>query len=688
MPERQVRPWQSLSSPKASDVAASFANPPAENCIAIWWGWTGPVTEEVISRDLDAMQKMNAKSFLIEAGYDMVHPYLSDGWFKTVAIAVEQAKRRGMRVWVEDEGKYPSGFAGGKFTAERPDLGMQALVVAQTIEPGPGEKVKARLSADAVGAIAVNLDDQSSQSLTIEDGTLDWTSPGSNWEIRVIEHQFKTSQTRSVNNPTKGKDETNSLCDYMSVEAVGQFIAWTHEQYKKYIGHEFGKTFLGFMSDEPDFLRVPWTPTLPDEFKRRKGYDVMPHLASFFAPRLTEQARRVKADYWDVWSAIFADSFFGQLGRWCTDNEVEYIAHLNCEDKMPTLVKSEGDFFRQMRGVHMPGVDTIWDQIWPGKVADFPKLASSAAHLYGRPRAFSESFAAYKPIPNVDQARWIMNYQMVRGINMFLVMYYACSVTTNEQPYPFFRDPDFPALVAYANRACYLLAQGRPAARIALYHPTTSMWLGDDQSNDSVLDISRQLMEAQRDFDFVGDDALASDLKLDGGHFVNASGQAYEAVVIPSITAISMKALARLKAFASAGGKVICLGRTPTVVFGKTFADALGPADVKWAICEPSGELTSRVLAALPAPDVRLGKPCPQLKYIHRAWQDADLYFIFNEGQEPLSVEVGLAGSGKPHLWDAATGIISKLDGRNDEGIASFSLNFAPRETKFVLLAR
>ena len=39
-----------------------------------------------------------------------------------------------MKVWIIDEGKYPSGFAGGKFSQERPDLRMQALVIGDTIQ--------------------------------------------------------------------------------------------------------------------------------------------------------------------------------------------------------------------------------------------------------------------------------------------------------------------------------------------------------------------------------------------------------------------------------------------------------------------------------------------------------------------------------------------------------------------------
>ena len=65
--------------------------------------------------------------------------YLSEEWFKAIRTGVLEAKKRGMKVWIIDEGKYPSGFAGGKFSQERPDLRMQALVIGDTIQIKRGE---------------------------------------------------------------------------------------------------------------------------------------------------------------------------------------------------------------------------------------------------------------------------------------------------------------------------------------------------------------------------------------------------------------------------------------------------------------------------------------------------------------------------------------------------------------------
>jgi hypothetical protein len=691
------QPWQKITDPKTREIAGNFKSPPAEYGMILWWGWDGAMTDTVIRRDLDRIKAMGFQGVMIEAGYGMTAKYLSPEWFSLVKLAVDEAKQRGMRVWIEDEGKYPSGFAGGKFSNERPDLKMQGLVVTERINPGAGEKITRKLPYYTLSAAAYNNEDKSGKIIDISSGELNWVVPDGNWQIFLAGYRFRSSVTRSVNNPSRGKDTTASLMDYLNPLATKQFLDWTHEQYKKYFGSEFGKTFMGFMGDEPDFAYMPWTPDIPEEFKSRKGYDIKPFLASFFVPQLSDEEKRMKADYWDVWSGLFGENFFKVQADWCRENNIEYIVHLNHEDQMPGLVKSSGDFFRNMRHVGIPGVDAIWSQIWMDHVADYPKLASSASHLFGKPRAFTESFAAYTYRPSVPQAKWVIDYQLVRGINFVLIMFMSASTARTQPVVPpanasarpanqvaprpnFFLTDTFPPVAQYINRASYLLSQGKPSAQIGIYFPTMSMWYGDNESNTSVLDIARQLMENQRDFDFVDEQALTSILTLESGTLKNLSGESYRALIVPSISVISNAALLRLKEFAASGGKVIFIGNLPSLVVDKSFVNATKPSDLTWAVHEETGKLTSVVFEALPEPDLKTDKTVPQFKYLHREWRDADLYFIFNEGQEPQSLNISFPGKGRKLIWDATTGQILKMKG------SSFS--FEPWETKFVIIKK
>ncbi|MCX6334475.1 MAG: glycosyl hydrolase [Bacteroidia bacterium] len=690
------RPWQKIFDPVSRDVAANFKSPPAEYGMILWWGWDGRMSDTVIKRDLDRIKAMGFRGVMVEAGYGMTAKYLSPEWFSLVKIAIDEAKTRGMKVWIEDEGKYPSGFAGGKFSTERPDLKMQGLVVTERFDVKPGEKIERKLPWYSISAAAFNSDDNSCKTLDVSSGVLDWTAPEGSWRIFIAGHRFRSSVTRSVNNPARGKDTTASLMDYLNPLATRQFIDWTHVQYKKYFGEEFGKTFMGVMGDEPDFAYTPWTPKILDEFKKRKGYDVTPWLASFFVPQLNEEAKRAKADYWDVWSDLFRDNFFTLQADWCRENNIEYIVHLNHEDQLPGLVRSSGDFFKNMRNVAVPGVDAIWAQIWIDQVADYPKLASSAAHLYGKPRAFTESFAAFTHKPSVSQAKWVLDYQMVRGLNSIQVMFMSASTPRatpapsapsqqrpSTQPAPsisFFLTDTFPPVAQYINRAAYLLSQGRPAASIGVYFPSMSLWYGDNESNTSALDLARQLMENQRDFDFVDEQALTSILKTEDGALKNLSGQSYQTIIVPSISVISKASLIKLQEFAASGGKVIFAGNLPSLTVEQSFMNSVKTIDLSWAIHEKSGKLTEQLMQLLPPPDLKIDKTLPQVKYLHRKWKDSDLYFIFNEKNETVSFNLFLQEKGKKQIWDASSGKISTFRGP--------SLVLGPWDTKFIVIKK
>jgi hypothetical protein len=187
-------------------------------------------------------------------------------------------------------------------------------------------------------------------------------------------------------------------------------------------------------------------------------------------------------------------------------------------------------------------------------------------------------------------------------------------------------------------------------------------------------------MENQYDFDYLDEQGLSSILKIGNGSLTNMSGQSYTTIIIPSITAISKTALSKLQEFSTAGGKVVFLGNLPNIVVEKSFLNAIRPGDLNWALNEPSGNLTDRVIETLKVPDLKIDKKLPQIKYLHRVLKDADLYFIFNENKEPVSFNASFGGKNKMEIWDANSGKISSFKG------SEFSLQ--PWETKFVIIKK
>ena len=678
------KPWQQLTEPAPNEVAAEFVSPPPAYANTVTWGWDGPMSRETIQKDLDSLYHLGFRAVTIEAGYRMPVPYLSDGWFQLVKVAVAEAKTRNMRVWIIDEGKYPSGFAGGMFSRERPDLRMQALVIAKRIPLAAGQSFSEKIAPPVFSAIAFNKKDSSSKTIDIRSGELSFTAGDADWELLLVQPKFKTSVTRSVNNPAGGKDTTNALCDYLNAAAVKQFLEFTHEQYKKYVGDEFGNTILGFRGDEPDFGFIPWTPSMLQTFKERKGYDVQPYLASFFLPNLSEEQKRVKADYWDVWSDLFGKNFFQQQAEWCAANKLEYMVHLNHDDAMIGLVRSEGDFYKDFRSVQIPGIDVIWHQMWPGIVADFPKYASSAAHLFGRPRALSESFAAFNPAPNLQQAKVIIDQQLARGINLFECMFFGSTSGGRGGAKGYMADNGFSEMMAYVNRAAYLLAQGKPAAQIAVYFPTTSLWLGYNNAEQSTMALAKQLGAAQLDFDFIDDYSITNG-ELQPGRLINKSGQAYRVVLVPAVITLSNDVLKKLQAFARGGGQVIFTGNLPVVSAGKNFLEAGSTPALPWAL-QTKAEALDPVLAKLPW-DVRFHTPAPSIRYLHRQWKGADLYFFFNEGDQPVNNVVMLLSHGEVQEWNMENGSIKVLEqAQHQKGTLSINMQLDPYESKVLVV--
>ena len=243
-------------------------------------------------------------------------------------------------------------------------------------------------------------------------------------------------------------------------------------------------------------------------------------------------------------------------------------------------------------------------------------------------------------------------------------------------------------LAWYTNRAGYLMAIGRPAAQVGLYHPANSMWMGDKEADRSTTKLGWQLFEHQVEWDYFDEQSLSSVATIADGGFKNLSGQVYRAIVVPSSTVITKTGLERFQAFVKAGGKVIFVGKTPTLVVDKTFLDAKEPPDLSFAtLIEPSGDITARVLAALPKPDVKLDAAFQRLTYTHRSWRDAEMYFFFNESDKAESRMATVAGRGQAQVWDLGTGEIHAMaaaTAQNDS--VRFPLVLGPYEAKLVVV--
>jgi len=748
-------PWQKIQMPTAAEVAAAWKTPPPEYGPEPYFGMNGAVTIESLAHDLDTAKSLGFHAVTPQAGGGMTTAYLTPEYFAFFKQFAEEAKKRDMKIWIVDDIGYPGGFAGGLMAKKKPELTMQGLSLSPGIAVKAGETFNQPVSPNAVSAVAVRATGEH-MSLAVTDGKISWTAPaGGDWTVYVVEHIYRSGHPSSP--------FTGALEDYMDPAATAAYIGLTHQGYYNAMPELFGNTILGFRGDEPAYTipGLPWTPKFFDTFQQLKGYDIRPYLGVLVmsepqqrgfggqpatpppaAPPFTDAERRAKGDYYDVYSQMFRDGFFKPLGLWAAAHGVEYQVHLDNEEREMSLVRCTGDFERAMQYMEVPGIDAIQHQIWTDTVSDYPRLASSAAHIYGHPRAFTESFAAMQPAPDITMARYILNEQMVRGVNLIETMMYGATPPPGAAPEPartrpttatagataaanaaaapprprggpseLMRDPGWPALMDYVHRLSYLMSMGRPAAQVALYIPSSSMWMDDSTADTAFVSTERLLAERQIDFDIINISALAEDLKAGPGTLETMSGNQYRTVVIPYADILSQAELDRLKALVKGGGKVLFLGKTPSLISGKSNMDAraAAPADFAWAVVETSAQLppspsartvdASNAMQAVPAAietalnkvvgtrEVALDAPDAALKVNTRRLKDADVYLFFNEGAQASSHLVTLKTAGKRvEAWDPATGTVSPVTSTAGKGAVTVKLELKPYETELLTI--
>jgi hypothetical protein len=696
------RPWQQVTVPSTAEVAANLKAPPREyGAMQQFQSWNGADQADVrrrISFDLDQMVANGIFMINLSPGRrDMANgepAYLSPGHMDLVKYIVAELAKRNMRMWIQDESDYPSGFAGGYISERYPQLGMQDIVADITVHVAPGQTLQMPVPQDTLAIWSTETDqtgnikqvipipmpaDKQLKYLTPAEGTTP-NEPRYTWQVTFLRHIYLSSPTRNFNRAdgTRAKDGTYSIIDYLDPKATDAFLHTVHETYYNAVGDQFGKIVMGTFGDEPDYSSgIPWTPKLLETFKAQKGYDLAPYLPSWFDRKPIEGADRARADYYDVWSGIFKDSFFGEQANWAKAHNVEYLVHLNHEETMLSLERSEGDFFRDERYVETPGIDNL-SQLIPSAVHrpdgtwninnNFPKLASSDAHLFGKPKVWAEEGGG----TGID-GKYQMDFQLVRGVTT-LALRVPWTHATAGEPLPAnpVVQPESKIIAMYGNRGGYLMSIGRPAAQVGLYHPGNTIWMGGTdatEADQSTTKLGWQLFEHQVDWDYFDEQSLSSVATIENGGFKNLSGQTYKAIVFPSMTVITRTGLARLQEFAKAGGKVIFVGKTPSLILDKTFMDAKEKPDLSFAtLVESSGDITPAVLAALPKPDVKLDSPFQRLTYTHRAFKDGDMYYFFNESDKAETRVATIAGHGKAQAWDLATGEIHPLSGAKLNG--------------------
>ena len=556
----------------------AFLAPDAIRHPGLFWKWNGRLSEQRLAAEMDDMAAHGALTPCIHPWPRAFWPggtskeswqdpdYMTKGHLDLLENVVHRGAKDGLRFWLYDEGGWPSGSANGEVM--KSDLDRFALRVVKLGKDGKAEIVKVRQNPN-------------------------WAAP------------YPSLIERGV---------------------TERFLALSHERWKERVGDEFGKSIRFAFTDEPQMPsrrenELPWCTDFAARFQELKGYDVMPYLDDLATwTNRTERVAEVRIDFWDVASTLFAERYLRPIRTWCRANGILSGGHLDNEHD-PGIFRNHGHTLRALRELDVPGVDVIFRQLFPGASrtrTPFPKYASSVAHQAGGSHVLSESFAIYGPGTTPDETRWLVDYQLVRGVNLFVFSCYCPKAVGQEMNGTFGSFGPSSPQWAYMRpfmlrtaRCCEMLSRGSPVVETAVFYDARGVWVGGAEGRktlDRHYGVSSALLNRQSDFDYVDDDQIAAAPEPADGRLVIGKA-AYSTLVLPTTRRILPEAKAKLGRFEKTGGRVVA---------GDDFSQVPRTLDVAR---EEGGA----------APDIRVMK---------RFDGGRTLYFVVNESREPVAVKM------------------------------------------------
>jgi hypothetical protein len=645
----------------ADDLSAQFINPPQSAQPWVYWFWLNSnITREGITADLEAMKAAGIGGVLIME-VDQGAPvgpvaFASPQWLDLFKHVCSEAARLGIEVNMNND----AGWNGSGGPWMKVEQSMQKIVWTETQTDGPrkfeGKLRRPQAVANYYEDIAViafptpagnaripNLGDKASYGcgnpalpvpanwpVTPKDetiasdslvtltakmdkaGKLRWEVPPGKWTILRVGH----TTTGKENHPTPASG-SGFECDKMSKEAAEAHFAGLMGKIIEKCGPLVGKSLVATHIDSWENGSQNWTPKFREEFKNRRGYDMMPYL-----PVMTG---------WIVGSREVSERFLWDVRQ--TINEL--------------VLQNYAGHFREMahrHGLRLTIEHYTWcpcDELAYGGCADEPMgefwswwfgtnkkygfsfsstEAASAAHVYGRKIVGAEAFTA------CDSERWLGHpgnikdlgdFAFCEGINRFVFHRYAMQPWLNVQPgmsmgpwgLHYERTQTWwnmsTAWHEYLARCQHLLRQGLFVGDVC--------YMGAEASPQSIIGQKRFLAKTPdpldpnnpdypRDridysFDVASTDALLTRMSVKDGQIVLPDGMSYRLLVLPNVETMTPKLLSKIKELVEAGATIVGSrpSKSPSLSeFPQCDAQVQSLAEEIWGSGEAPAELTER----------------------------------------------------------------------------------------------
>lgn len=527
------------------------------------------------------------------------HPdFCGEKWWSDIDIILDEARKRGMKVWILDDSHFPTGYANGalkegkdqlcrqgitfrKYTClggEKLILGADILRKAKEIEPSETEKIIAQFAGEKetrkfeddrlLGIVARKADGSENVRLMADSETDNfcWDVPEGKWEVYVLHLSRNLGYHRDYIN-------------MMDQESCHLLIEHVYEPHWEHYRDDFGTTIAGFFSDEPELGNghlydthtrlgeiedLPWSQELESRLRGLWKEEFLLNLTCLWEEQIDSKRRAAaRYTYMDEVSRLVEKNFSMQMGEWCRNHGVEYIGHLIEDNGAHARTGSSlGHYFRGLSGQDMAGIDDIGGQVFPqgedisydrgplecrdGEFYHFMlgKLAGSAAAIDPRKkgRAMCEIFGNYGWSEGVRLEKYLLDHFLVRGVNHFVPHAFSAKEFPDPDCPPHFyahgHNPQyrhFGALMKYTNRVCEALSGGRHIAPVAVIYHAEGEWTGKTVLSQQ---IGRILTEAQIEYDYIPMDVFAEKERYKTcirENVLTVNTQNYQVVIMPEM---------------------------------------------------------------------------------------------------------------------------------------------------------
>lgn len=396
-----------------------------------------------------------------------------------------------------------------------------------------------------------------------------------NGKRRVTLHVGRTRQ--KVKRAAPGGE--GWVIDHFDSTAVAHYLAHIDSAFTA-SGTPFPHTFF---NDSYEVYGANWTPRLPEEFLKRRGYNLMDNL-----DKLVDGDPQVVSDYRETLAELLLKNFTNQWTAW---------AHRHGAITRNQAHGSPANLIDCYAGVDIPEIEGfgLTDFGIKGLRTDkgftrpnfsdlsMLKYAPSAAHITGKKYTSSETFTWLTEHfrTSLSQMKPDLDLMFCAGVNR--MFFHGTAYSPKDDPWPgwkFYASVDMsptnsiwrdaPSLMAYITRCQTYLQWGQPDNDFLVYLPVRDLWREDTRRLLMMFDIHSMDKKAPQfiktilaidslgyDCDYISDKYLAGVTLTPDGQLRTAAGTLYKGLVIPPGTTVDSR-LQALIAPLQKQGKVIC----------------------------------------------------------------------------------------------------------------------------------